>query len=205
LGIRCYINGWKDWSLVNKFVTGKIKIMRSPTITCLLIQLLILSGAGAQPDPFVDTATAYFKELKQATRENKSIWGIDIYGPLLLVDPSSRRIYANFPDSASVLKKHDSIYTGILPLQVNISNTAIKWSGQNWAMVMLPLSRNYHNRLNLLSHELFHRVQASLGFFAYNPANNHLDKKEGRISLRLELEALRKAIGAFALPGSRLY
>jgi len=47
-----------------------------------------------------------------------------------------------------------------------------------------------------LSHELFHRSQQALGFKMSNPANSHLDKKEGRVYLRLELEALRQALTA---------
>jgi hypothetical protein len=35
-----------------------------------------------------------------------------------------------------------------------------------------------------------------LGFEAYNPDNNHLNQRDGRIYLRLELEALKKAIVA---------
>ena len=61
---------------------------------------------------------------------------------------------------------------------------------------MLPLSQNKNNRINLLTHELFHRAQKSLGFYPYNPDNIHLDKKDGRIYLRLELEALKKAVKA---------
>lgn len=61
-------------------------------------------------------------------------------------------------------------------------------------MVMLPLPPYKKDRINLLAHELFHVVQPSFGFRGYSPANSHLDDKNGRICLRLELEALRKAL-----------
>jgi len=61
---------------------------------------------------------------------------------------------------------------------------------------MLPLPTKKNDRINLLAHELFHKAQPALNFKLFNTDNNHLDKKDGRIYLRLELEALKKAISA---------
>ena len=61
-------------------------------------------------------------------------------------------------------------------------------------MIMLPLSENKNDRINLLAHELFHKAQSGLGFTQNNKESNHLDQKDGRIYLRLELEALTKAV-----------
>jgi len=59
---------------------------------------------------------------------------------------------------------------------------------------MLPLPENEKDRINLLAHELFHTIQPALGFALYNPENNHLDQKEGKGYLRLELEAVKKKL-----------
>ena len=77
---------------------------------------------------------------------------------------------------------------------MNIANTSLHWSGKDWAMVMLPLPTKKQDRINLLAHELFHKAQPSLGFLLFNTENNHLDQKDGRIYLRLELNALKKAV-----------
>lgn len=45
-----------------------------------------------------------------------------------------------------------------------------------------------------MAHELFHCAQPSLGFVQNNQESPHLDKKEGRTYLRLEMEALLKAL-----------
>ena len=82
----------------------------------------------------------------------------------------------------------------MLPDKINIANTSIYWNGRSWAMIMFPLPEGKHDRLNILSHELFHRSQPSLGFHMPNTDNNHLDQRDGRVYLRLELEALRKAL-----------
>jgi hypothetical protein len=150
----------------------------------------------AQTTTFADSAAVYFQELKEATAQHRSLWDLDIYGPVLLVNPSTREIFTNVIDSAKTLTGQGSIFIGTLPKAVNIANTAVRWSGTSWAMVMLPLPKNKQNRINLLTHELFHRSQKQLGFTSYNPDNNHLDQKAGRIALRLELEALKKAIAA---------
>lgn len=112
---------------------------------------------------------------------------------MLFVDKGTRKVYANYPDSLNYLKKEKSIYVVILPKEINIANTAVRWNGVNWAMYMLPLPDKKKERIGLLAHELFHRAQTNLGFKLSNPNNNHLDQKEGRILLRLELEALKEA------------
>lgn len=136
----------------------------------------------------------FFSEIKEATAQNIGLWNKNLYGSILLVDPKTRQLFANEPDTAGILKHDGNIYTGILPNKINIANTSINWGGKRWAMIMLPLPQNKQDRINLLAHELFHSEQPSLGFTLNNPENNHLDQKDGRIYLRLELEALQKAI-----------
>lgn len=154
--------------------------------------------ALAQTKTFKDTVAVYFSEIQTATKQNKNLWEHDLYGPILLVQPNTRQVFSNYSDTAGVLKKDGPIYTGILPNEYNIANTSVIWNGRGWAMVMLPLPEGKNRRINLLAHELFHRAQAGLGFTAHNPDNNHLDQRKGRIYLRLELEALKKAARAAA-------
>ncbi len=159
-------------------------------LCCMFIQL----SFGQKTLTFRDSIAAYFQEIEIETKKYGKLWGSDLYGPLLLVDPNSRELFANFPDTAGTLTQNGTIYSGILPGKINIANTAIDWSDRRWAMIMLPLPINKHERINLLGHELFHVIQPSLGFKLFNTENNHLDQKDGRIYLRLELEALKKAI-----------
>ncbi len=143
---------------------------------------------------FQDSIATYFDEIKEEAGKYREMWETDLYGPLLLVDPTTRQLFANFADTAGILQQTGEIYSGILPNEINIANTAVNWNGSRWAMIMLPLPTNKQDRLNLLAHELFHVSQPSLGFRLYNTESNHLDQKEGRVYLRLELEALKKAI-----------
>ncbi len=161
--------------------------------------ILILASTGlslGQDKISPTTISTFFKEIKANTDSYKDLWNIDLYGPILLVNPETRIVCSNFPDSTGILTQDGEIYSGILPNNINIANTAINWGGLSWAMIMLPLPENKQERLDLLSHELFHRSQPVLGFKMNNTANNHLDQKEGRVYLRLEIEALRQALVA---------
>ncbi|MGH1516624.1 hypothetical protein [Chryseobacterium sp. JK1] len=143
-----------------------------------------------------DSISIFFDDIKTASKKNIRLWNKDLYGPMMIVNPKTREIFANESDTANTLKLNGGIYSGALPARINIANTAINWNGKRWAMIMLPLPEQKQNRINLLAHESFHRIQPSLGFTLNNTENNHLDQKNGRIYLRLELEALKKAIQA---------
>lgn len=162
----------------------------------LILTLTLLSSAYTfgQQRSFKNAAAEYFAEIKTVTAEHKDLWGCYLYSPILLVRPDTREVFANQADTAGVLQQDGSVFTGTLPNAVNIANTSIRWNGVQWAMLILPLPERRDDRLNLLAHELFHRAQPQLGFVLYNVDNNHLDQKEGRAYLRLELEALKAAV-----------
>jgi len=162
-----------------------------PIIVLLFLSVQTMFGQNLKISE--DSIPFYFNETKIATQNNYELWNKDLYGEMLLVNPETRDIYANMPDDAGLLKKEGTIYKGILPNEINFANTAIDWNGKSWAMIMLPLPKDKQARINLLSHELFHKAQPSLGFVINNVDNNHLDQKDGRIYLRLELEALEQA------------
>lgn len=165
---------------------------QSVLVTVFFLSLYSIRGQNQQyPN---DSISAYFNEIKTASKENRELWNKDLYGPVILIDPKTREVFANEPDNEGALKPNGTIYSGILPNKINIANTAVNWNGKRWAMIMLPLPRNKQSRINLLAHESFHSIQPSLGFELNNVENNHLDQKDGRIYLRLELEALKKAL-----------
>lgn len=160
----------------------------------LLFFMLVGSLRLIAQAPFDKQIAGYFDEVKSATQVHVDLWNRNLFGPILLVNPDTRDLYANVPDSAGVLHKTGTIYAGKLPETVNIANTSMNWSGKRWAMIILPLPDDYFDRVNLITHELFHLAQPSMGFKAHNILNDHLDEKDGRIYLRLELEALKQAV-----------
>ena len=175
------------------------------SIQAFIMLLFAASVSARQSSTLQDSLTRFFKEVKSATAAGKKIWGTDIYGHILLTDPVTRKVYANYPDKDGILKPDKGLYSGQLPVNVNIANTALDWAGNRWAMIMLPLPAVKADRINLLTHELFHKAQPSLGFDLFNKDNNHLDQKDGRIYLRLELQALQKAINATSKAAMKVY
>ncbi len=156
----------------------------------LLICLLsIASTAGAQ----VPLAASYFKEA-EAAAQKQQLWKAPLYGPVLFVDQQSRFTYANMPDSAGILKPEGGIYTGSLPKDVMVANTAIHWGGRTWSVLLWPLPEDRNERINLLLHESFHRIQEQIGFPGKSPTADHLSTMEGRIFFFLELQALKTAL-----------
>jgi len=139
-----------------------------------------------------------FSDLKEhLTQENGKLWNHQLYGPILLVDQKKQLLIANEPDSNHVLTKNGKAFTGPLPKEMLVAETTIKWNGKLWAMLSLPLPEENNEQLSLFTHELFHRIQSKVGFANLQQKDcNHLNTVDGRIYLKLELEALKKALGA---------
>ena len=137
-----------------------------------------------------------FSDLKEhLAKENGKLWNHQLYGPILLVDEKNQIIIANEPDSNKVLSKNGKVFTGSLPKEMLVAETTINWNGKLWAMVPLPLPKNYNEQLSILTHELYHRIQSKVGLSILQQKKcDHLDKLDGRIYLKLELEALKMAL-----------
>lgn len=174
-------------------------------LSALSAVLLVLPSPGAcadAPDPGrgtlpIDLATARraFGEARAASEaDGGALWGRPISGPILLVDAESRLAVANQPDTEGALTEQDGVFTGLFPVEENVANTAVTWSGVRWTMLQWPLPANRYARTRLLMHECFHRIQDTLGLPGSNPANAHLDEGTGRIWLRLEWRALQEAL-----------
>ncbi|PJJ47876.1 hypothetical protein [Hymenobacter chitinivorans] len=167
----------------------------------LALNFLPASSYGQQPTD-VALAQQQLASFEAACRrEAGRTWGKSLYGPVLLVEPASRRLLANVPDSAGLLHAEAGLYTGQLPAAVNIANTAVQWGGRRWSMLRWPLQvwpppEDDAARLTLLAHEAFHRLQPQLGFRLPEADNAHLDEEQGRVYLLLELAALRQALTA---------
>jgi hypothetical protein len=145
----------------------------------------------------LNQASEYFREAKTISDNDKgNIWGVTLYGPMLFVNSTTRFIIANEPDKDNFLKKNGDVYCGTLPIEMNISNTALNWKEKKWTMLIWPLPETKSERETLLMHELFHRIQDKINLPMHDPLCNHLDQKDGRILIRLEWRELISALHA---------
>jgi hypothetical protein len=150
----------------------------------------------AQANPIdIDQARTYFDELRRlGSIDGGKMWGVRVDGPIFFVDPQSRQIVANMPDSAGTWREQRGVWLGALTPEQSPANTAVKWAGRRWSMVMWPVSDSRYSRDRLLMHESFHRIQSDLGLPASDRANSHLATADGRIWTRLEWRALVEAL-----------
>src|ERR1051325_10802091 len=163
----------------------------------LLFTLLFDVQAGSQTVQPIETSLArqYFQEAKSASEaDQRHLWNVVLYGPMLFVEPDSRFVVANQAGGKGLLPQEGYVYIGKLPDDVVVGNTATKWAGVTWTMVMWPLPADRRERVRLMTHELFHRIQDSIGLAGSNPTNRHLDAQDGRTWLRMEWRALERAL-----------
>src|SRR5208282_875286 len=174
----------------------------------LALMIVALSaGTAAAQDAGIDAAKAaqYFEEARRlSAADGGRLWGVALYGPMMFVDPGTREVVANQAGTGGELTPHGAVWTGKLPSEIGVANTALQWAGVHWTMVIWTLPAYRHERAALMMHECFHRVQDQLGLPARDVVNSQLDTREGRIWLQLEWRALERALADFDDPERRV-
>ena len=179
--------------LVGEFPVWSLSVRISLRVGMLVT--LSATRAAAQTPP-IDAAKArqYFAEAKALSdRDNGALWKVQLCGPMLFVDPNTRNAVANQAGAEGKLKPQDGVFAGSAPPELGVANTATKWAGVDWTMVMWPLPIYKQPRLRLVMHECFHRVQSQIGLGPTDAQNGHLDSLAGRIWLQMEWRALEHA------------
>lgn len=161
----------------------------------LVIPPVLHVGASSALTPA--TAKPVFAEaMRLCDADSGRLWGVSLCGPMLLVDPATRRVIGNRRGSGSKLHEADGAFEGTLSTSVNVANTALDWDGTRWSMLLWPLPADRVTRDVVLMHESWHRIQDRLGLPAASPTVGYLDTPEARIRMRLEWRALAAALRA---------
>ncbi len=156
----------------------------------------VLPGFAQQKPIDISQASKYFLEMKAVSnRDAGHLWGMRLYGPMLFVDPDTGFAVANQQDGEGKLHREGDVFTGQAPPELGVANTAISWAGVTWTMVMWPLPQHRRDRISLMAHESFHRIQPQLGLQPSSDApNSQLDTRDGRTWLQLEFRSLERAL-----------
>ena len=140
-------------------------------------------------------AAQYFSEAEALSRQDGGrLWGVPLYGPMILVDPDTHEAVVNQSDGEGRLAKNGRVFVGRLAPDVLVANTSVDWAGVHWTMIMWPLPEDPDSRARLMMHECFHRIQNELGMQAVSPVNAHLESREGRTWMLLEWRTLEFAL-----------
>ena len=118
----------------------------------LLWFVVAVSSASAQVDQAL--AAQYFKEAQAlCERDGGRLWGVSLCGPMVIADAATRTIATSQPAPE-----------GERPRVLGFVNAPVQWGGVTWSAYvwqMIPKDRGERGRLFM--HELFHRIQPSLG------------------------------------------
>jgi hypothetical protein len=178
-----------------RILSGGIMLKNHLCFFLILLLLSPLASSARQQAIDPQLAEQYFQEARAiCARDAGQLWGLSLDAPMMLVDRQTRMIVASQADAEGRLVKQGNLYAGRLPDEENIANTATRWAGVKWTMMIYPLPLGKQERAQLMLHELFHHLQDELGFAAANPANAHLDSFAGRLWLQLEWRALQRAL-----------
>lgn len=134
-------------------------------------------------------------------RDNGALWGVHLRRPLMIADTITREVVANMPDIHGNLSRLGDIYIGTLSQNEFIGTTTTFMYDQWWGMITWGFIENHSDDLGyvmqVMVHKLFHAWQRVL--FGGEPGqrdNAHMDELDARISVRLEINALMKALGS---------
>jgi hypothetical protein len=139
----------------------------------MLDALLLLLLASGSPD------LGDFRQRCEA--DGRRLWGRSLCAPVVLVDAATGQYSTSKPPPSQ-------------PLPSMRANTAIKWGGEDWIMVLAPLSSEPEQRASMLFHEAWHVHQQALGFPSNAAVAPHLTAAADRYLMRLEWAALAAAL-----------
>lgn len=165
----------------------------------LAAALLLCSATGVDAGAQLEAAPAMaaFEQARSLCEaDGGRAWGVSLCGPMLIADPATRGVIASMDGLETPLERDGAVFRGRLPDAVPIANTAVRWNGRVWTMLVAPLPKDEPGRSILLMHEAWHRIQDQIGLKAVNADQPQLATEAGRASLRLELRALAAALDA---------
>jgi hypothetical protein len=145
-----------------------------------LVTLIAGAGAEALATPSPPDLSAFKQRCASA---GDRLWGRSLCAPVVVVDPRTGAVATSRKAPGAPLP----------PLR---GNTAIKWGGEDWIMVLDPLPADPAARAAMLFHEAWHVQQEALGLPLNMAVAGHLDDAPARYHLRLEWAALKEALGS---------
>ena len=166
------------------------------TTAASLAALMICMAPAAVAQEAMDAQVVFDQAEAICHADDGALWGVSLCGPILIVDPTTRAVVASQAGDSDVLSESDGVFTGVLPDDVMVANTAVEWDGVRWTMLLAPLPDEAETRAGLIAHESWHRIQDQLGLPMASPTPEHLATAEGRIAMRLEWRALAAALSA---------
>ena len=94
------------------------------TTVASLATLMITLGSPAVAQEAMDARTVFDQAETICQADDGALWGVSLCGPILIVDPATRSVVASQAGESEVLSENDGVFTGVLPDDVMVANTA---------------------------------------------------------------------------------
>jgi hypothetical protein len=148
--------------MTSRFICGRFGLAAA-------LLLFSATGVAAGAEPEAAQAVAAFEQARVLCEaDGGRAWGVSLCGPMLIADPATRQVIANLDGVDAPLERDGAVFRGQLPDAVPIANTAVRWNGRVWTMLVAPLPKDEPGRSILLMHEAWHRIQDQIGLKATN-------------------------------------
>ena len=166
----------------------KLMLMILVATAMLLFVTTCSQNVRNQMESECESAMKEFKTVCDA--DDGALWGINLLGPTMFVNPNTRSLVANQQNKPGSFVQKGDLYCGQLPEEINIANTSLDYCGEQWTCVMWDKGRDAISTTHLLIHESWHRIQNQIGIPPITSQNQHLDETEGALLMKLELMVL---------------
>src|SRR5690606_27053353 len=113
--------------------------IRMKTPAACLAALVAASTTPALAQETMDARAVFDQAQAICEADGGELWGVSLCGPILIVDPSTRRVTASRAGEGETLSEQDGVFAGDLPADMPVANTAVEWDGVRWTMLVAPL------------------------------------------------------------------
>lgn len=124
--------------------------------------------------------------------ESKALWNLPLSAPVIVIDHFNNKMFVTAIEDGRVQAVKEEPWDNKVPL----ANSFFDYQGQRYVTIIHAalMSASCEQRINLLSHEIFHIYQKSLGIENQHSRNRHMDEVRGRVLLQIEMKALQQAL-----------
>ncbi|MCL2604947.1 MAG: hypothetical protein FWD90_10755 [Defluviitaleaceae bacterium] len=154
-----------------------------------------------EPSIPLDAALYYINKMNDILDEDDgAMWGMNLRGPFMFVDPLTLHIVANQPDAQGMLVRRGDLYVGIFPEGQNISASVEEFGGTLWAFMLWTDVHRYGDwAVGVMVHKSRHVWDDAIFGPSENkgvPAADDENENDALKLIWLEMEILLYALAA---------
>lgn len=190
---------WNAAVIIFSYFSGHITVPMKRFMFFTLVFFAAACGREKQAEGYLtaEKAGKWFGQIREiCDRDNGKLWGKNIYGPVMLVERSTRKIVANQQDRDGLLKLKDGVYQGLYPKEQLINFGASTYGGTLYAMAPLPQEEDDYRIRWMAVRSLYRCFAVTSGIPVRSFNVSHFDDREARLWIKLEWKALRKAVNS---------